>query len=94
VAKLRRMGWPYLAMTERLREECGVSISVSALHEFCKRRKIKKGAGETTTATAEKLRPSSAKAADTLKPAPPQRERKRFSYGDEDDKSPLKTVSN
>ena len=94
MAKLRRMGWPYQAMTERLREECGVSISVSALHEFCKRRKIKKGAGETISAPAEGTRSPSENAADTLRPAPPRRERKRFSYGDEDDKSPLETISN
>ena len=94
VAKLRRKGWPYLAMTERLHEECGVSISVSALHEFCKRRKIEKGAGETIGDPTEGTRSNSVNAADTLKPALPPRERKRFSYGDEDDKSPLETNSN
>lgn len=92
VAKLRKMGWPYQAMTERLREDCDVSISVSALHEFCKRRKIKKGTGETSITIAEVARSTTENAADTLKPAPP-RKKKRFSYGDEDDKNPLETHS-
>ena len=94
VTELRRQGWPFHAMADRLQKECGVSISVSAIHAFCKKRKIKKGIGETASHTA----PSTSQAAtqgnvaDSLRPVPPPRKKKRFSYGEEDEKSPLQTV--
>ena len=94
VAELRRQGWPFHAMAERLQKECGVSISVSAIHAFCKKRKIKKGIGETVSqpATSTSQAATTKNVADSLKPATSPRKKKRFSYGEEDEKSPLQTV--
>lgn len=43
VARMRRNGWPFHAIVKRLAGECGVEISVSALHGFYRRQKIAKG---------------------------------------------------
>ncbi len=39
---MRIHGWPYREMVAVLRSDCGVTISVSALHNYCRRRGIAK----------------------------------------------------
>ena len=52
ITKMRSAGWPYHAIAVRLLEDCGVRISVTGLHDFCKSRRIEKGGGKQPRASA------------------------------------------
>ena len=51
IKRMRSAGWPYQAIAVRLLEDCGVRISVTGLHDFCKSRRIKKGGGKQPRAS-------------------------------------------
>ena len=56
ITKMRSVGWPYHTIAVRLLEDCGVRISVTGLHDFCKSRRIKKGGGKQPKAGAPSKR--------------------------------------
>ncbi len=57
IQKMRDAGWPYHAIASRLLTDCEVSIGITALHDFCKRRQIKKGGRRKQRATAGQSTP-------------------------------------
>jgi len=56
ITKMRSAGWPYHAIVVRLLEDCGVKISVTGLHDFCKSRRITKGGRRQPKASRRPIR--------------------------------------
>ena len=89
IARMRQNAWPLNAIAERLREECGVRIGTSALHEFCQRRKITKG---STPDEQQKVANRKQTEIDPLEVLRPRKEKTGGRY--EPPSGPLRTRSN
>ena len=89
VALARRRNWPYRAIAELLLERHALRISGRAISDFCQRRRIQKGVGETH----ETGRPAIAGRPDLMTeiaPSCPNKGKGRFVPHD----GPLRTKSN
>ena len=43
IEKMRQLNWPYRKVANWLEENCELKVSLQAVHQFCKVRKIRKG---------------------------------------------------
>ena len=78
IVQMRRLNWPYLKISQWLAEHTGITVSLQAVHQFCKVRDIQKG-GASKPPPPRKTTPS-------RRPAkkPKRSSKKRFEYNEAD----------
>lgn len=80
IEKMRQLNWPYRKVADWLEENCELKVSLQAVHQFCKVRKIRKGEVASEHPTPTRLKKTKTTVVSPSRRSNKSRGQKLFEY--------------
>ena len=80
IEEMRQLNWPYRKVADWLEENCELKVSLQAVHQFCKVRKIKKGGVVSEPPTPTRPKKTTASVVLPSRLSPKSRGQELFEY--------------